>query len=593
MPYTGIFDYDNKLIHPYGCVEVNGTQIELSQLSTAVPGDIVNFDLDTKTVVSIQSTNFPNIAGVLFCTGPVMGIVKQGIVYRKFIANNPQFPDILISCRKTQSCPNEFGIVNIVKVYDGTLYGTYKNKIGTPGNLLDEREYFMYCHNIKRKKYNKKYNIEDYLSDLTPDRIDLTNLNTISVDPHGCKDIDDALSVTETEKYYEIYIHIADVSSFIEIGSELDKQGMMRVESLYLNWVQEDMYPQNLVHAMSLFENCDCRSFTTVIYLDKNTLKVNKVNCMKSVVNINKNMSYEEFQQTFHTNNDMNLLYEIGKKLYETGVVTKNIKVEYDSHKMVEVYMILCNSVIAEKIYVTGKYLPISRSHKEICSENSEPSSELDPEISDIINHYKSLKAEYILGKASHDSIGQEFYSHFTSPIRRYADLMTHRLLYYSLLDSSDVSNVSNTLDISKFSDILIHINKTRSYIQKGNRESILLDKLYQYHLQNNNVIDTTGNVVLINESSVIVFCKEHAIEIKCPLYSRKIAHLLTIVHDENTINLIHNTNNNSITMTIGEIVHLKIIVTFLAGRLVNKVIGQLLDPDPMELFNFSMNDIE
>ena len=590
MPHIGIFDYDDKLTHPYGCVEVNGTQIELSQLSTAVPGDIVNFDLDTKTIISVQSTNFPDIAGVLLCTGPVMGVVKPGIVYRKFIANNPQFPDILISCRKTQSCPNEFGIVNIVKALDGILYGAYKNKIGTPGNLLDEREYFMYCHNIKRKKYNKKYNIEDYLSDLTPDRTNLTDLNTISVDPHGCKDIDDALSIIETETYYEIYIHIADVSSFIQIGSELDKQGMMRVESLYLNWTQEDMYPQNLVCAMSLFENCNCRSFTTIIYLDKNTLKVEKVNCIKSVVNINKNMSYEEFQQTFYTNNDMNLLYEIGKKLYETGAVTKNIRTEYDSHKMVEVYMILCNSVVAEKIYVIGKYLPISRSHKDISSELN---SELDPEISDIINHYKSLKAEYILGKASHDSIGQEFYSHFTSPIRRYADLMTHRLLYYSIVDSSNALNASNTLDVSKFSDILMHINKTRSYIQKGNRESILLDKLYQYHLQNNNVIDTIGNVVSINESSVIVFCKEYDLEIRCPLYSRKIAHLLTIVNDENTINLIHNTNKNSLTMIIGETVHLKIIVTFLAGRLTNKVIGQLLDPDPMELFNFSINDIE
>ena len=102
------------------------------------------------------------------------------------------------------------------------------------------------------------------------------------------------------------------------------------------------------------------------------------------------------------------------------------------------------------------------------------------------------MKAEYILGKASHDSIGQEFYSHFTSPIRRYADLMTHRLLYYSILDSSNASNAFNTLDVSKFSDILMHINKTRSYIQKGNRESILLNcyGIYIIIRKNRNIID-------------------------------------------------------------------------------------------------------
>ena len=583
MSNIGTFDYCDKFTYPFGCVEIDGTKIGLTQLSVAVPGDVVKFDLDAKVIISIESTNFPNIPGVLLCTGPIMGIIKPGIVYRKFIADNSHFPDILISCRKTQSCPNEYGIITIIKAFEGNLYGTYKNKIGTLGNLLDEREYFMYCHNIKRKKYPNKYDIHNYLNDFTPNRVDLTVQNTISIDPDGCEDIDDAISISETD-YYEISIHIADVSSFIPVNSDLDNQGITRVESLYLNWVQENMYPKNLVKLMSLFKNCDRRSFTTVIYLDKETLNVNKVECIKSIVNVNQNMTYDEFQQIYNTNHEMNLLYTIGKKLYETGAIINDTRVNYDSHKMVEIYMILCNSAVAKKIYTLGKYLPISRSHTEI--KDGLTNLTEDNDIHDIIKHYKSLKAQYVLGKESHDSIGQEFYCHFTSPIRRYVDLMTHRILYYSIIGSDE-------LDTSKFPETLKYINKVRTYIQKGNRESILLDKLYQYHIDNNNVIDASGYIVNITENVVIVYCKEHELEVRCPLYSHKISHLLTIKMTDNSVNLLHTINNNKLCLTLGDIVDLKIVITFLSGRLRNKIMGQLITPDPMALFNFSIKDIE
>ena len=585
MTATGIFDYCNKLLYPYGCVDINGTNIELQQLSIAVPGDIVEIDLVSKTVITIKKNNISQIAGMLFCTGPIMGIIKPGVVYRKFITDNSNFPEVLVSCRKPQSSPNEYGIVTIIKASGNVLYGNYMNKIGTPGNLLDEREYFMYSHNIKRKKYPKKFNIEPYEYDITPDRTNMTELYTISIDPSGCEDIDDALSIVEDTSCYQISVHIADVSSFIPIGSDLDKIGSIRTESLYLNWMQEDMYPKTLVEQMSLFKNQNKRSFTITISLDKITLEIVKTKCEKSIVNLNENLTYETFQKIYKNNGNMNLLYIIGKKLYDDGNVVRDTLTEYDSHKMVEIYMVLCNSVVAQTINSIGKYLPISRSHKEVDIPDILNLAIDDENINSIIRRYKLSKAKYIFGVESHDSIGQELYSHFTSPIRRYADLMTHRLLYYSIFNSPTILNTDS------FNETLLFINKMQSYIQKGNRESILLDKLYDYHSVGKNLIDTVGTVVAIGENNVVIFCESCGLETKCPLYSHKISHLLTIELTNTSIKMTHNVTKNTLFLSIGNEVELKIVITFLSPQLKNKITGQLLNPNPMILFDFSIYD--
>ena len=562
----GLFDYKDVETYPNGSVIENNTELKVLELSTIIPGNIVEIECQTNKIVKLIKCITKYISGILNCAGPVMGIIKKGIVYRRFIPFNKNMPHILVSCKKPQNCPDEYGIVNITHIKNYTLYGEYINKLGYIGDINTEKEYLLYNNNVKRKKYSSKLNLDEYLNDLTPDRVDLTQLYTVSVDPDNCTDIDDAISCIEEDTIYKLYIHIADVSSFINNNTELDIEGLNRTESLYLNWGQENMYPDKLVQQMSLFENSIRRSYTVEIHIDKKMLSVLSITCYKANINVIKNMTYDEFNSEYKSKRELELMYNVGKRLYESKSVLKNTSVNYDSHKMIEVFMILCNSCVAKKIIEIGKYVPISRIHTELSYDDT----------IEIIKHYKSLRATYILGEGSHDSIGQMTYCHFTSPIRRYVDVLTHRILYAS------INNTDTCID--KLTNKIIQINYMQQKIKKVNRDSHILMKIYDYYVKGQTVLDTNGTVVDIRENSIIVYSKEYDLDVKCILYSYKIKHLLSIEHTDDYIVL--RKNDTDIRIDICDQIKIKIVITFLTPNLSNKIKGQIIEPNIGNLFN-------
>ncbi len=338
-------------------------------------------------------------------------------------------------------------------------------------------------------------------------RRDFRNTTTFTIDPEDAKDFDDAISFERMESgQFEIGIHIADASHYIKEGSELDKEARLRGTSIYLVDRTIPMLPEILSNDLcSLNANEDKLTFSAVFTIDKNA-SVTKVWLGRTIINSNKRFTYEEAQKTmdskkgpFHSElNDLNKLaklfrdermkrgaidfdteevkFKLDLKGKPLGVVKKE---RLDVHKLVEEFMILANIAVAtylsKEIKRINRGLSIYRVHGlpkkvamdellfllralghdiEMKGENI-TSKELNAVLETTRNKPEEslvktvalrsmAKAVYSTTNIGHYGLALENYTHFTSPIRRYADILVHRILDKHLhgksLNNNDVA---------------------------------------------------------------------------------------------------------------------------------------------------------
>jgi ribonuclease R len=325
-------------------------------------------------------------------------------------------------------------------------------------------------------------------------RRDFRDTLTFTIDPADAKDFDDALSFKKlSDGKYEIGIHIADVSHYVIPGTILDDEAKKRGTSVYLVDRTIPMLPEILSNDLcSLNENVERFTFSTVVVIDDNG-KVHDKWYGKTVIHSDKRFSYEEAQAILDAKKglyyeELNIMNEIGKKLqaekfsngaieFETDEVKFELdaegkpirvykKVRQDTNKMIEEYMLLANRSVAEYMYkeienTKSKSPFIYRIHEEPDKEKimnlgvfiKALGYDLDAEGGEITaaqmnkllkqvegKPEESLiktaairsmaKAVYSTRNIGHFGLGFNYYTHFTSPIRRYPDLLVHRLLF-------------------------------------------------------------------------------------------------------------------------------------------------------------------
>ena len=586
-----IFEKPNSLDH--GQVN-NGSQIhQVEHLHKALPGDKVEYDVESKSITRIveRSSNF--IPGILLCNGPVMGIIRKGptssVLKRKFIPDDRSFPTFIVTCRKKNG-PNEYGIIKFKEWESEYPIGEFINKVGNgiPGDLETEKLFHRYSHGIMRKKYSKRLDMSPYDIDLTPERKTLDEC-IISIDPSGCYDIDDALHINQIDDdKYEVGIHISDVSSYIPIGSELDKEASERCESLYLDWEQVDMFPNDIVKEASLFEKIPRRAFTVIVKI-KTDGTILKTQFFKSNIIVARNLSYLKAQTMVDTEQkgdvpeSVQMLYRLGNDLYDSKKIVDSSQ-KYDIHTTVSVFMVLCNSIVAKEIERVGLYQPICRAHEGF------PEIEIDSVdsyIRDKIVQFNTQAAVYVLGKSPHKALGQSLYSHFTSPLRRYIDILSHRLLYNSITGCNDPVSHKDLIE-----DIYT-VNKMHSNIQKANRRSKILVKAHDMYEKDDTVVDTYGYIIGIEDTQALVHVPDHSTDVYCQIYSHRIKHLITVINHGNRIEFDHVNNKNRLELTLGQRVDLKMVIAFREDKYMKKMFGQLTNPNPIDLFKFSLFDDE
>ena len=323
-------------------------------------------------------------------------------------------------------------------------------------------------------------------------RRDYRDVLTFTIDPADAKDFDDALSIKKTGKdEYEIGVHIADVSHFVKPGTALDDEGYSRATSVYLPDRVNPMLPEKISNELcSLRPNEDKYTFS-VIFKINNKGKVKDYWLGKTFIHSDYRFTYEDVQEIIETkagtyveeilylnglaknyrkerfkNGAINFsstevkfkLDEVGKPI---GIIVKESK---ESHQLIEEFMLLANRTVAAhiaKIKINKKPIPFPyRIHDTPDEEKLKPfvafakkfgykfdmnnEAEVAASFNQLLQdvHGKPeqhvleqlgirtmAKAIYTSENIGHYGLGFEFYCHFTSPIRRYPDVMVHRIL--------------------------------------------------------------------------------------------------------------------------------------------------------------------
>lgn len=328
-------------------------------------------------------------------------------------------------------------------------------------------------------------------------RRDMRNICTFTIDPKDAKDFDDALSIQKLDNgNYEIGVHIADVSHYVRPGTLLDDEAYDRATSVYLVDRVVPMLPEVLSNDVcSLRPNEDKFTFSAVFEMDENADLVNQW-FGRTVIHSDRRFSYEEAQERIESgegdlSEEILTLDRLAKILrrerIRNGAITFDrsevrfnldensepigvyFKISKDSNHLIEEFMLLANRKVSEFISLNRRGEPTGNTFIYRIHDDPDPtklealrdfvstfgykmdlanSKKVADSLNQLLHDVKGKgeenmietlamrsmsKAVYSTNPIGHYGLGFDYYSHFTSPIRRYPDLIAHRLLQHYL----------------------------------------------------------------------------------------------------------------------------------------------------------------
>ncbi len=361
-------------------------------------------------------------------------------------------------------------------------------------------------------------------------REDFRKVTTFTIDPKDAKDFDDALSIRSIkEGLWEVGVHIADVSHYVQEGSIIDKEAEKRATSVYLVDRTIPMLPERLCNFIcSLRPNEEKLSYSVIFDItEKGEVKNSRI--VHTVINSDRRFTYEEAQQIIETKEgdfkeEVLMLDKIAKALrdkrFSSGAINfdryevkfeiddkgKPVSVYFkeskDANKLVEEFMLLANKTVAEEIGKVprnkkAKVFPyrihdlpdpekldnlaqfIARFGYKIRTSGTK--SDVSKSINHLLDDIQGKKEENLIETVSirgmqkarysthnigHYGLAFEYYTHFTSPIRRFPDMMVHRLL-------TKYAEGGRSVLESKYEDLCEHSSNMEQIAANAERASI------------------------------------------------------------------------------------------------------------------------
>ena len=481
--------------------------------------DIINYDETTKIINNIVNTNIKRkkIVGILE--------INKKMIYSLNSRKNPYFlftpllkcyPKfyVCINDKKMKNTNGKFYITIKYNIWNKKLpYGVLNKFIGKVGEKENEIEKLLNYYEIDTKKYklhkkfkvSQKSKIYDYIeNNELKEYIDMRNQNTISIDPKGSKDIDDALSIEYLEdQKYKVGIHISDVSFWY---NKFDLKYFLRnnrYSTVYLKDKKFNLYPTILSDfLMSLIKGKDRLSLSLFIIFDKDS-KVIEYYFKNTILNINRNFCYKKVDNILKDEK----LYKNNKDLFELFNISKKLKYneEFDSHNMIENYMILANQITAEYLIKNNKN-PILRYHKS--PDYKIPFEKIENnELKNFIKIFQLKSAEYKVYKNDeefnyyHYGLDLKYYTHYTSPIRRFTDLVIHFKIKEILYEQKE----EILYDINE----LNKVNKNLRKMDREMRQLEILDNIEKDTIFNSYLIDYKDNILYFYIPEIKYFFKK------------------------------------------------------------------------------------
>ncbi len=392
-------------------------------------------------------------------------------------------------------------------------------------------------------------------------REDFRKIFTFTIDPDDAKDFDDALSYRILpDGLFEVYIHIADVSHYVTPRTPLDVEARSRGNSIYLVDRVIPMLPEKLSNGLcSLQPNVDRLVKTAVVTLDPQG-EIRSFRFAEGVIHSEKRFTYQEaltlLQQApstslgrdVHAMNRMAQtlrkrrfargaldleMAEIKVRLDANGVPVRLEKMEYDeSHQLIEEFMLLANEVVALEIkrrsrpgiyrihenpdptrleefraqakamgFPCGDLTKKGEIQKLLVSSRGKPGEDAIK-----IGLLKSLKrAVYSPKPLGHFGLSKINYTHFTSPIRRYSDLVVHRILF----------SREGAGGYDELSRLALHLSTSERTASEAEQESVKLKKLEYFEIQARSRERATFNAMIleVREKGLLVQLPEFQVQ--------------------------------------------------------------------------------
>ena len=361
-------------------------------------------------------------------------------------------------------------------------------------------------------------------------RLDMRDVTTFTIDPKDAKDFDDALSIRQLGNgNYEVGVHIADVTHYVTPDTLIDCEAQKRATSVYLVDRVVPMLPEHLSNGIcSLRPDEEKLTFSCIFEMDTNANVINR-HIARTVTKSDRRFTYEEAQEIIETGKgdyaqEILMLDSMAKIMrrqrYENGAVEFDrhevrfdidetghpigvyFKVSKDANKLIEEFMLLANRTVAQAIgNPTDRKKPkafvyrvhdlpdpgklsdlaaLSRTFGYKVKAQGTPKDvnrSINRMLSDVKGHGEEnllstlairsmAKAVYTTTNIGHYGLGFEYYTHFTSPIRRYPDMMVHRLLDRYL-------NGGRSVNLNKLEDLCKHSSNMEQLAANAERSSI------------------------------------------------------------------------------------------------------------------------